>query len=301
MNIIILDLDPKKCAEHYHDILVIKTIHKAAKILSTVHRLLWNSNDRLLGSYSYNYPDVKWASESEENYLWLYFLYKNLCKEYTFRFKRIHKTESMMNSLRYPPDVMKSNGCVTFSISVQDKYNNGNFLDSCRNYYVSEKIKNNFWTNRLKEDLDDWLTIHLNDSQFINFNKTNPTFFGRYERPTENEIFVFGSNLKGIHGAGAAEIAYRFYGAEYYKGIGLQGKSYAIPTKDKNIKALPLSEIHKRVLDFVDFTKNNPNKKFYVTAIGTGLAGYKHSEIAPMFKGCGFNCRFSEVWRKYLE
>lgn len=97
------------------------------------------------------------------------------------------------------------------------------------------------------------------------------------------EIFVFGSNLSGIHGKGAALIARQLYGAKLGQGWGLQGRSFAIPTKDSNLKTLPLSNIEKYVNVFYDFVRSNPKTKFFVTAIGCGLAGYKHGEIAPMF------------------
>jgi hypothetical protein len=46
----------------------------------------------------------------------------------------------------------------------------------------------------------------------------------------ENEIFVFGSNLEGMHGGGAARAAYNKFGAIWGQGVGLQGQSYGIPT-----------------------------------------------------------------------
>jgi hypothetical protein len=98
-------------------------------------------------------------------------------------------------------------------------------------------------------------------------------------------IFVFGSNLSGIHGAGAAKYAYNHHGALWSKGIGLQGESYAIPTKDYNIKTLPLHIIRLYVKDFIDFAKGHPELEFEVTKIGCGLAGYTPEDIAPLFEG----------------
>lgn len=98
-----------------------------------------------------------------------------------------------------------------------------------------------------------------------------------------NELFVFGSNLSGRHGDGAAKIAMKF-GAMYGNGNGLQGKTYAIPTKSKEIKTLSLTEIEQHVKQFILFAEENPNKKFLVTAIGCGLAGYVAEDIAPFFK-----------------
>ena len=97
-------------------------------------------------------------------------------------------------------------------------------------------------------------------------------------------IFVFGSNEAGRHGKGAAEYARKHYGAIYGQGEGLQGSSYAIPTKDQKIKTLPLSEIEKGVQRFLQFAADHPELLFRVTPIGCGLAGYKPTDIAPFFR-----------------
>lgn len=114
------------------------------------------------------------------------------------------------------------------------------------------------------------------------------------------KIFVFGSNLAGRHGAGAAKYARQHYGAIYGQGIGLQGDSYAIPTKDYNIETLPLSEIKRYVDMFLDFAKNHPKLEFQLTRIGCGLAGYKDDQIAPMFVGLPRNVTVPEEWVYYL-
>ena len=117
----------------------------------------------------------------------------------------------------------------------------------------------------------------------------------------DNEIFVFGSNLAGIHGAGAAKEAYRNYGAEWGAGVGLHGQSYAIPTKDDNIKTMSLSAIKPYIDYFLKVAAIRYSDKFYVSRVGCGLAGYKDSDIAPMFKGATNNVSFAEEWRPYLE
>jgi hypothetical protein len=114
-------------------------------------------------------------------------------------------------------------------------------------------------------------------------------------------IFVFGSNLRGAHSAGAAIVAKEQFGAEYGVPIGLTGRSYAIPTKDRYIRTLDLNQIKYYVQVFKDFTWNMQDMKFWVTAVGCGLAGYKHEQIAPMFKGAYTNCSFPEGWAKFLE
>lgn len=99
-----------------------------------------------------------------------------------------------------------------------------------------------------------------------------------------NEIFVFGSNLAGRHGAGAARDALKF-GAIPGRGMSLQGRTYAIPTKGWSLEVLPLDAIAEWVRLFLVDAKERHWQTFLVTPIGCGLAGYKPEDIAPMFKG----------------
>ena len=94
-----------------------------------------------------------------------------------------------------------------------------------------------------------------------------------------NEVFVFGSNLAGSHGGGAARLAYNRFGAVWGQGVGLQGQSYAIPTMQGGVDT-----IKPYVDDFIRFARSRPDLKFYVTQIGCGIAGFKVSEIAPLFQ-----------------
>jgi len=110
-------------------------------------------------------------------------------------------------------------------------------------------------------------------------------------------VFVYGSNEAGIHGAGAAKTAMLKYGAKWGKGVGLSGKSYAIPTKNRNIKTLPLSSVKKYVDDFIAFAMCNPKMTFAVTKIGCGLAGFSEKEIAPLFINSPSNCILPLGWR----
>lgn len=118
-------------------------------------------------------------------------------------------------------------------------------------------------------------------------------------RPETDQIFVFGSNLAGVHGAGAAALALKEYGAVWGSGIGHFGRSYAIPTKDRDINTLRLSAIIPHIRDFVQYTIDNPEKQFFVTRIGCGLAGYKDFQIAPYFRNA-VNCDFPLDWKEYL-
>lgn len=99
------------------------------------------------------------------------------------------------------------------------------------------------------------------------------------------QIFVFGSNLAGRHGAGAARDASKFFGAEYFKGEGPTGSCYAIPTKDHSLRPRSLDEIERSVLSFLVYAVRHPDYEFIVTPIGCGLAGYTPEQIAPMFWG----------------
>lgn len=114
-------------------------------------------------------------------------------------------------------------------------------------------------------------------------------------------VFVFGSNLAGRHGAGAALYARTNCGAVYGQGEGFQGNSYAIPTKDLNIETLPLSIIAGGVTKFISFARANPTRGFFVTAIGCGLAGYKPSDIALMFQGVPDNVLLCREFQDVLD
>lgn len=115
------------------------------------------------------------------------------------------------------------------------------------------------------------------------------------------EIFVFGSNLAGIHGAGSARHALDHHGAVYGRGIGLQGNSYAIPTKDGDIQTLPIDEIKPFVERFIWFAKSNLDWTFNIVAIGCGLAGYTPEEIAPLFKSAPKNCNLPFEFLSVME
>jgi hypothetical protein len=119
-------------------------------------------------------------------------------------------------------------------------------------------------------------------------------------QPDIREIFVFGSNEAGRHGKGAALHARKEYGAEYGVGLGRTGDAWAIPTKDAKLRTLPLVKIEQYVAQFLSYAGAHPELMFKVTAIGTGLAGYKHEDIAPMFAGAAANCRLPEEWRRLL-
>lgn len=94
----------------------------------------------------------------------------------------------------------------------------------------------------------------------------------------EDEIFVFGSNLAGMHGGGAAATAHRCFGAVWGKGVGLYGRSYAIPTMQGGVET-----IKPYVDKFIEFAKSHQEQRFLVTKIGCGIAGFRDEQIAPLF------------------
>lgn len=134
--------------------------------------------------------------------------------------------------------------------------------------------------------------------------------------PSLEEVFVFGSNEAGFHGAGAARAAMESFGAKWGHGVGYSihiecdennipvsyKHSYAIPTKDRLIETLPIENVREYIADFVKMTREpvNVNLTWFVTRVGCGLAGFKDSEIAPLFREA-VNCSFAEEWKRYLE
>lgn len=116
----------------------------------------------------------------------------------------------------------------------------------------------------------------------------------------DNEIFVFGSNLEGRHGGGAALLAYRKWGAVWGQGIGLQGQCYGIPTMHGGPE-----KIKPYVDEFIEFARNHKDLNFLVTEIGCGIAGFSPEDIAPLFaeaidvENIYLPKRFVEVIEKY--
>lgn len=113
----------------------------------------------------------------------------------------------------------------------------------------------------------------------------------------ENEIFVFGSNLAGMHGGGAARMAHRLFGAEMGVGVGRTGQCYAIPTMQGGVET-----IRPYVDEFIEYAKQHPELLFRVTRIGCGIAGFTNEEIAPLFKAaCEIeNISLPNGWREIM-
>jgi hypothetical protein len=116
----------------------------------------------------------------------------------------------------------------------------------------------------------------------------------------QNAIFVFGSNEAGYHGAGAAKFALMHKGAIMRKGIGHHGQSYALPTKDHQIRTLPIDKVKAYIHNFRCYAEIYPHLQFQVTCVGCGLAGFEHQQIAPLFFGSPDNCWFDTAWQPWL-
>lgn len=140
-------------------------------------------------------------------------------------------------------------------------------------------------------------------------NRTLPPNTLQADGKSPEWIWVFGSNLAGRHGAGAAKVALDKFQARLGVGYGREGLSFAIPTKDPHLKSLPImgASNGKNIQDYVRLFKAyarhrmDAHEKFFVTAIGTELAGYTHEQIAPLFVGSPDNCSFPEEWRPFLD
>ena len=113
-----------------------------------------------------------------------------------------------------------------------------------------------------------------------------------------NEIFVFGSNLAGMHGGGAARMAHMLFGAEMGVGVGRTGQCYAIPTMQGGIET-----IRPYVDEFVEYAKQHPELLFRVTRIGCGIAGFTNEEIAPLFQAASDmeNISLPNGWRALIN
>lgn len=115
-------------------------------------------------------------------------------------------------------------------------------------------------------------------------------------------MFVFGSNLSGIHGAGAARAAHQHYGAKWGVADGMTGQCYAIPTVREHIAGpLTVDQIKPAVERFIAHAQRNPETQFFVTRIGCGLAAHRDQDIAPLFAAAPLNCSLPETWAAILQ
>ncbi len=110
-------------------------------------------------------------------------------------------------------------------------------------------------------------------------------------------IFVFGSNLAGVHGAGSAKAAMQYHGAIWGQGEGLQGNSYGIATKDARLQTLSLESIERSVRRFIQFATEHPEMTFQCVKVGCGLAGVEEEVMKKFFANAPLNCELPRGWR----
>lgn len=214
----------------------------------------------------------KFSKKSTERDLKYYNLYDNMCFYNKINNSLISNKVGKSNS-KYTNETIKK------IPNILEMYNSLNSISIISKYL---QINEDLILKILKEKLINYKEIHIRimaETQIKN-NKISPK---NITHLLKNEVFVFGSNLSGIHGAGAARLAKDKFGAIYGQGEGLQGNAYALPTKDININTLKIEQIKEHVDKFIEVVKSNPNKLFLLTEVGCGLAGYKPRNIAPLF------------------
>lgn len=120
--------------------------------------------------------------------------------------------------------------------------------------------------------------------------------------PKPGQIFVFGSNLSGIHAGGAARAAHTHYGARWGVAQGRTGECYALPTVQHSLVGpLPLEVVEQAVNTFLHHAATHPEDDFLVTRVGCGIAGYRDEDIAPLFRDAPLNCSLPETWHEFVD
>lgn len=169
-----------------------------------------------------------------------------------------------------------------------NRLNKGNFaLNNLKNV-VEEEDFSNFGLEPNPEQKKKEIEQSWNEFNTMNGHKVDKVTPEQITSLRPNEIFVFGSNLKGLHAGGAARFALDRFGAEWGNPVGMQGQSYAIPTLSNpgGLKSnmLPLSIIGGYVNEFLQYAAEHKDLIFFVTPIGCGIAGFTPQQIAPLFK-----------------
>lgn len=156
MNIFYLSANPVEAAQMHLDKHIVKMILETAQLLSTAHRLI--DGDDIIDPIIYkathkNHPCAKWCRESLQNYQWLYQLFCALCDEYTFRYNRIHLTDTKLRQvLKTPPKGIPNIGFTTLAQAMPVEYKHSDPIVAYRNYYIGAKNKFAVWTKRAKPD-----------------------------------------------------------------------------------------------------------------------------------------------------
>lgn len=189
MNIFAIDSDPQRAAIHLHDRHVVKMTLESAQLISTTRRWFGDQNPLLYSPTHIMHPSNIWLRESINNYLWLCRYFKALCEEYRYRYRRAHRSEFIIGLMgNFSDDMlpMTDTSQTPFALAMPDEYKVDNPVQSYRNYYLGEKIQDNFWTMR-RFELDDWLVFSLFDSQY----KERKGYVNRRPYPTPIDDWRF--------------------------------------------------------------------------------------------------------------
>ena len=167
MNIFFLDIDPEICAKYHVDKHVVKMIIELAQLLCTAHHIIGSDNEDFKIPYKkthVNHPSAIWVRQGLYNYVWTVNLGLELCKEYTYRYEKVHKTEQYLQMLyenypKFTPDLIIATKPLLAITNKECKI--GNAIKSYREYYIREKSHLHSWKKR---DVPEWI---LNDSRYL--------------------------------------------------------------------------------------------------------------------------------------
>lgn len=146
MNIFVLDTDPSNAARLHLDKHIVKMPLETAQMLSTVN-----------GGYPYkathkNHPCTIWARQNKANYKWLVNLGLELCKEYTYRYGKVHKCQAVIEQLQSPPDSVPDGDMTAFAQAMPDECKTSDAVTAYRNYYRMHKANIAAWSKRNKPE-----------------------------------------------------------------------------------------------------------------------------------------------------
>ena len=154
MNIFVLDTDTKKCAQYHNDKHVIKMILESSQLLCGVHHIVESGYEIPYKLSHKNHPSAIWARECIENYIWLCDLGLELCKEYTFRYGKTHKSQAVIEwCLTHKPKLIVNDDLTPFALAMPDECKVDDAIQSYRNYYMTEKRRMANWKNR---EIPEW-------------------------------------------------------------------------------------------------------------------------------------------------
>lgn len=159
MNIFLLDTDTRKCAQYHCDKHVVKMILETAQLLCGVHHMTDQVTEQVPYKLSHkNHPCAIWSRESLSNYLYLCDLGLELCKEYTYRYGKRHKSQDVIEWCIVNKPNIVDKGFTEPARAMPDEYKVDSIVESYRNYYIGEKSKIAVWKNR---EIPEWFNVEL--------------------------------------------------------------------------------------------------------------------------------------------